>query len=148
MIRFDNSYARMPQGFFARVDPTPVTAPSLLALNGPLADRLGLDRDALTVEIPTTKDVVFGATVGALSFRPGTASVLALGQLDGTVTLWNTDTGDRVGALPAHATAIDELAYSPGGAAASSSASRNTSPRNGPSSTCWRRKLNPLMSSR
>ena len=51
MIRFDNSYARMPQGFFARVDPTPVTAPSLLALNGPLADRLGLDRDALTVEI-------------------------------------------------------------------------------------------------
>lgn len=51
MIRFDNSYARMPQGFFARVDPTPVTAPSLLALNGPLADRLGLDRDALTVEM-------------------------------------------------------------------------------------------------
>ncbi|MGZ3216586.1 protein adenylyltransferase SelO [Paracoccus sp. T5] len=47
MIRFDNSYARMPEGFFARVNPTPVSAPRLLALNGPLADRLGLDRDLL-----------------------------------------------------------------------------------------------------
>ncbi len=47
MIRFDNSYARMPQGFFARVDPTPVSTPRLLALNTPLADRLGLDATAL-----------------------------------------------------------------------------------------------------
>lgn len=62
MIRFDNSYARMPQGFFARVDPTPVTAPSLLALNGPLADRLGLDRDALTVEMLAGNAVPQGAT--------------------------------------------------------------------------------------
>lgn len=43
MIPFDNSYARLPQGFFARVAPTPVAAPRLLALNEPLADRLGLD---------------------------------------------------------------------------------------------------------
>ncbi|MEE2862307.1 MAG: protein adenylyltransferase SelO [Paracoccus sp. (in: a-proteobacteria)] len=47
MIHFDNSYARMPQGFFARVDPTPVTKPRLLALNAPLAERLGLDADML-----------------------------------------------------------------------------------------------------
>ncbi|CAM3233295.1 YdiU family protein [Paracoccus nototheniae] len=61
MIRFDNSYARMPEGFFARVDPTPVTAPRLLALNGPLADRLGLDRDALTVGMLSGNDVPAGA---------------------------------------------------------------------------------------
>ena len=47
MIHFDNSYARLPDGFFARVDPTPVPAPRLLALNQPLADRLGLDADWL-----------------------------------------------------------------------------------------------------
>lgn len=47
MIRFDNSYARLPQGFFTRTPPTPVRAPSLVALNRPLADRLGLDADWL-----------------------------------------------------------------------------------------------------
>ncbi|MBU2958811.1 YdiU family protein [Paracoccus sp. 1_MG-2023] len=43
MIHFDNSYARLPQGFFARIDPTPVSSPQLLALNEGLAERLGLD---------------------------------------------------------------------------------------------------------
>ena len=40
---FDNSYARLPERLFARLDPTPVSAPRLLALNRPLAERLGLD---------------------------------------------------------------------------------------------------------
>lgn len=43
MIHFDNSYARLPDGFFARVQPTPVSEPRLLALNEGLAARLGLD---------------------------------------------------------------------------------------------------------
>jgi uncharacterized protein YdiU (UPF0061 family) len=47
MIRFDNSYARMPQGFFARVSPSPVSSPDLLAFNDALAGRLGLDGQAL-----------------------------------------------------------------------------------------------------
>ncbi|MDB6179816.1 protein adenylyltransferase SelO [Paracoccus fistulariae] len=47
MIQFDNSYARLPEGFFARVTPTPVAEPHLLALNAPLATRLGLDADWL-----------------------------------------------------------------------------------------------------
>ena len=47
MIRFDNSYARLPEGFFARTRPTSVRAPRLLALNRPLALRLGLDPDWL-----------------------------------------------------------------------------------------------------
>lgn len=47
MIHFDNSYARLPDGFFARVPPTPVTSPSLIAFNSELAARLGLDQDWL-----------------------------------------------------------------------------------------------------
>ncbi|PRX34926.1 Uncharacterized conserved protein YdiU, UPF0061 family [Meinhardsimonia xiamenensis] len=44
---FDNSYARLPERFFARLDPTPVRAPRLLALNEALARELGLDPAAL-----------------------------------------------------------------------------------------------------
>ncbi|MBD3787198.1 MAG: YdiU family protein [Sphingomonadales bacterium] len=45
--QFDNSYARLPDRFFARQAPTPVAAPRLIALNRPLAARLGLDTDWL-----------------------------------------------------------------------------------------------------
>jgi uncharacterized protein YdiU (UPF0061 family) len=42
-MRFDNSYARLPERFFARLPPTPVAAPRLVKLNAPLAEALGLD---------------------------------------------------------------------------------------------------------
>ncbi|AGT08735.1 protein adenylyltransferase SelO [Paracoccus aminophilus] len=48
MIRFDNSYARLPSGFFTRTAPTPVRDPKLIALNRPLAESLGLDADWLS----------------------------------------------------------------------------------------------------
>ncbi len=41
--RFDNSYARLPEGLFTRTLPVPVRAPRLIALNEPLAEDLGLD---------------------------------------------------------------------------------------------------------
>ncbi|AUH34775.1 protein adenylyltransferase SelO [Paracoccus tegillarcae] len=47
MIHFDNSYARLPDGFFTRTPPTPVDDAGLLALNEGLAKRLGLDADWL-----------------------------------------------------------------------------------------------------
>ena len=47
MFRFDNSYARLPERLFARLPPTPVAAPSLVALNDGLAREMGLDPDAL-----------------------------------------------------------------------------------------------------
>ena len=47
---FDNSYARLPPRFFARVDPTPVAAPKLVRLNAPLAEELGLDPASLETE--------------------------------------------------------------------------------------------------
>jgi uncharacterized protein YdiU (UPF0061 family) len=40
---FDNSYARLPERFFARQPATPVKAPSLLRLNAGLARVLGID---------------------------------------------------------------------------------------------------------
>lgn len=46
-IAFDNSYARLPQRFFAAVAPTPVVAPRLIKLNTALASQLGLDANWL-----------------------------------------------------------------------------------------------------
>lgn len=59
-LRFDNSYARLPERFFARQAPTPVAAPGLVALNVELAARLGLDAKAL-------------ATPGAVAIWAGNA---------------------------------------------------------------------------
>lgn len=47
-LSFDNTFARLPERFYARVDPTPVPQPELIRLNRPLAERLGLDPDALS----------------------------------------------------------------------------------------------------
>src|SRR4051812_45316964 len=46
-FRFHDSYARLPDRFFARVKPTIVPAPRLVQLNGELASHLGLDSDWL-----------------------------------------------------------------------------------------------------
>src|ERR1700733_1459121 len=42
-IPFDNSYARLPDRFYARLDPTPVAAPTLMRVNIALAEQLGID---------------------------------------------------------------------------------------------------------
>jgi uncharacterized protein YdiU (UPF0061 family) len=47
---FSNSYSRLPEHFFARLDPTPVAKPRLIVLNRPLAQDLGLDIDAVDGE--------------------------------------------------------------------------------------------------
>src|SRR5215213_9371843 len=44
---FNNSYARLPERFFAPIAPTPVGAPHLIKVNRPLAIQLGLDPDWL-----------------------------------------------------------------------------------------------------
>ncbi len=49
-IAFDNSYARLPDRFFARVAPSSAVDPRLIKLNRPLADALGLD--AAWIETP------------------------------------------------------------------------------------------------
>lgn len=42
-MTFDNSYARLPERFYSRVEPASVPAPVLLAFNDGLAGELGLD---------------------------------------------------------------------------------------------------------
>ncbi len=44
---FENTYARLPERFYARLDPTPVAAPCLVKLNVELARKLGLDPEVL-----------------------------------------------------------------------------------------------------
>ena len=45
--KFDNSYARLPDAFHARLNPVPVRAPQLVVFNASLAQGLGLNPDAL-----------------------------------------------------------------------------------------------------
>src|ERR1700712_5100762 len=47
-IPFDNSYARLPDRFYARVAPVPVAAPRLIRVNTALAGQLGIDPEDLT----------------------------------------------------------------------------------------------------
>jgi serine/tyrosine/threonine adenylyltransferase len=69
---FQNTYAALPAGFFARVAPTPVTSPRLIKLNRPLAIHLGLDPDRLStpegVEILAGKRIPDGADPIAMAY--------------------------------------------------------------------------------
>ncbi len=70
-IPFDNSYARLPGSFHARVFPTPVSAPRLIALTG-MAAQLGLDPVALAtpegVEVLSGKRIPDGAEPIAMAY--------------------------------------------------------------------------------
>ena len=46
-IPFNNTFARMPEHFFSRQVPTPVSKPALLAINRALAESLGIDPEWL-----------------------------------------------------------------------------------------------------
>src|SRR4051795_13681092 len=69
---FDNSYAALPDGFFARVAPTPVPSPRLVKLNRELAVYLGLDPEWLSgsggVDILAGKRVPEGADPIAMAY--------------------------------------------------------------------------------
>jgi uncharacterized protein YdiU (UPF0061 family) len=58
---FENTYARLPDRFYARVVPTPVRAPRLIRVNTELALNLGLDPDWLAG--PEGLDVLAGRVV-------------------------------------------------------------------------------------
>jgi uncharacterized protein YdiU (UPF0061 family) len=71
-IPFDNTFARLPDRFYARIAPAPVRAPRLLRLNAALARDLGLDPDALAgpegVEVLAGNRVPEGAEPIALAY--------------------------------------------------------------------------------
>ncbi len=95
---FDNSYARLPGRFFARLDPTPVAQPRLIRVNQDLARRLGLDPVALAspdgVAVLAGNAVPEGAEVLAMAYaghqfgnfvpQLGDGRALLLGEVVGT----------------------------------------------------------------
>jgi hypothetical protein len=42
LFPFDNTYARLPERFYVRLDPPPVSGPRLVIVNSELAESLGL----------------------------------------------------------------------------------------------------------
>ncbi len=58
---FDNSYAQLPERFYAAIEPTPVTAPRLIKLNEALARNLHLDPRELAT--PAGVDMLAGNRV-------------------------------------------------------------------------------------
>jgi uncharacterized protein YdiU (UPF0061 family) len=69
---FQNTYARLPEVFYSRVNPTPVAAPRLIKLNVDLAQDLGLDPAQLAspqgVEILAGNRVAEGAEPLAIAY--------------------------------------------------------------------------------
>ncbi len=69
---FDNSYAKLPERFFARLAPTPVREPGLIRVNTRLAEELGLDAAFLAspegVEILAGNKVPRGADPIAMAY--------------------------------------------------------------------------------
>src|SRR4051812_24125672 len=69
---FESTYACLPDRFFARLTPTPVTAPKLIRLNRELADHLGLNPDRLArpegVEVLAGRRVPDGAEPIAMAY--------------------------------------------------------------------------------
>jgi serine/tyrosine/threonine adenylyltransferase len=94
-LPFDNTYARLPARFFARVAPTPVRDPRLIRVNAPLATQLGLDPECLAGEegvavlagnhVPETAEPIATAYAGHQfgSFVPqlGDGRAVLLGEL-------------------------------------------------------------------
>jgi uncharacterized protein YdiU (UPF0061 family) len=70
-LPFDNSYARLPERFFARIAPAQVAAPRLIALNAALATELGLDPDSLSA--PEGLEVLAGNRIAGGSEPIATA---------------------------------------------------------------------------
>ncbi|MFT7465081.1 MAG: hypothetical protein ACI9EF_003444, partial [Pseudohongiellaceae bacterium] len=86
LFPFDNSYARLPERFFASLPPTPVSSPTLIKLNQPLALQLGLDPELL--QAPQGVDVFAGNRV------PGGAEPLAMAYAGFQFGGWVPQLGD------------------------------------------------------
>ena len=85
-IPFDNSYARLPGQMFVRLDPTPVAAPALIAVNGALAAELGID--------PGWLRSARGVAVLAGNLIPAGAEPLAQAYAGHQFGHWNPQLGD------------------------------------------------------
>jgi protein adenylyltransferase len=96
-LAFDNSYSRLPDAFFSRVEPARVPEPRRIRVNEPLAEQLGIDLEWLRSdaavrtfagnEVPPGADpiatVYAGYQFGAWNPRLGDGRAILLGELIG-----------------------------------------------------------------
>jgi uncharacterized protein YdiU (UPF0061 family) len=72
LVPFDNTYARLPEHFYARVNPIPVGAPQLVKLNVELAQHLNIEPNGLAfpegVEILAGNRIAEGSEPLALAY--------------------------------------------------------------------------------
>ena len=94
-LTFDNTFARLPDAFHVRMEPTPVPQPELIRLNRALAEHLRLDPDALAApdglavlagnRVPTTAEplamVYAGHQFGNWVPRLGDGRAILLGEV-------------------------------------------------------------------
>ena len=86
LFGFDNSYARLPEHFFARLSPTPVSKPALIQVNDDLALQLGLDPALL--RSPEGIDILSGNGL------PADAEPLAMAYAGFQFGGWTPQLGD------------------------------------------------------
>ena len=112
---FENTYARLPEHFYARLNPTPVAAPRLVKVNVELARNLGLDPDALAsaqgVEILAGNRVAEGAEPLAIAYAGHQFGYFVPQLGDGRANLLGEVVGLRRSALrhPAQGLRSDSL---------------------------------------
>lgn len=99
--QFDNSFARLPDAFYSRLQPTSVPSPAIIRINSDLAESLGLDADWLASpdgigflsgnQLPAGSDplamVYAGHQFGGFNPQLGDGRALLLGEViarDGT----------------------------------------------------------------
>ena len=100
---FDNSYARLPEKFYTRQLPVPVSTPGLIRVNHPLAKHLGFNPDWLESE----KGIEFAAGNFIPEGAEPIATVYAGHQFGG----WNPQLGDGRAILLGEVIAGDNLRY-------------------------------------
>ncbi len=98
MLSFDNTYARLPERFYARVAPTLVSDPRVVRVNRPLAEMLGVSPEALGstagASVLAGNDIPPGAEPIALAYaghqfgefvpQLGDGRAILLGEVIGT----------------------------------------------------------------
>ncbi|MGI9283818.1 MAG: protein adenylyltransferase SelO [Pseudomonadales bacterium] len=102
-LPFDNSYVRLPEQFYTRQRPTPVSKPGLIRVNHALARQLGIDPDWLTSDAGIQTVAGNSIPVGAEPI----ATVYAGHQFGG----WNPQLGDGRAILLGELMGEDGLRY-------------------------------------
>jgi uncharacterized protein YdiU (UPF0061 family) len=102
-LPFDNSYARLPERFYAKQLPTPVSSPGLIRVNHGLAQTLGID--------PLWLESIQGIDVLAGNSIPAGAEPIATAYAGHQFGGWNPQLGDGRAILLGELVGTDGVRY-------------------------------------